>query len=644
MAEPGRERAEGQPESIDAEEPARRRETGGDVAKDEAHVPAWDAESLSETFHDKLIKFQTMERRLQLVTALAMLGVVVAALLVGARDVPLARAAVGWQFVTSTQVSTPLLICCVCLQAIAWGLLLGGGMHAHWPVRLITVALWSASMIVYGATAFGSGRNHSPLLAGAVLVSVVAGWAVSVAVWVVDGARTRAGAATHRHQLRFLTGAACLVLTLLVYGLGWLPDPTLSGLAQASTEQQLFVQTGILIPAVFLTGSDFTEWAEVAAGRLGTFLARRPRLLPPVAAAVALALAVNGIRVDGGVRPVVFNLVETLVVIAAALALGRLLVPRGPTEIPPATLIPTVLVMWILVGYSVVVSWTLSYPVGSAAEILQVLGLGAPARLLRALGGALGSYWIFRLPHSTAVFLQLLPVPVAAGLIAVGTRVRSLALAGFFLGVLTLGSVVLGDAKGLAAALGWGSGFVSWRDGTTAPALLCLVLLVWTAVNRGWSPAGLSLLRMMLVLSLGMQFLSWLVSFFDLVAVHGDALALLQALLLLMAIGWDVATSGAAVTNGHGPRAPRHARVMIYLSYSLVAASAIAFKALLPSATESIVTMLVGNGLDAWVEAGLNALGAPLLISYFVFGTLRWRRRFGRERGGEGRTRAPEPA
>ena len=89
----------------------------------------------------------------------------------------------------------------------------------------------------------------------------------------------------------------------------------------------------------------------------------------------------------------------------------------------------------------------------------------------------------------------------------------------------------------------------------------------------------------------------------------------------------DVATSGAAITNQHGPRAPRHARVVIYFSYTLLVASAIAFKALLPSATESFVTTLVGNSLDAWVESGLNALGQPLLICFFVFGVLRWWRR-----------------
>lgn len=631
MASPGQEKPETQPEPVDREGIRDAGATGGRRAREESRVPAWDVESLSETFQEKFIRFRNMDRRLRLVTILAMVGVVIAALLVAVRDLPVAQVAVGWQFVATAHVSTPLLICCIGLQALAWSLLLAGGMHAHWPVRLTSVGLWSAAMIVYGATPFGDGSTDSPFPAAAVLVVVLSAWALSGAVWVVDRSRIRAQRETHRHRLQLLTGAGCLILTLLIYAIGWLPHPVLSGLARASAEQQLFVQTGILIPAVFLTGSDFTEWAEVTAGRMGTLLARRGWLLPVVTLGVSLALVVNGLRVDHGPRGVIFNAVETLVVILVALVLARLLVPRGPTEIPPSTLIPTVLLMWVLAGYSIVVSWTLSFPLGSAAELLQVVGLHAPAGLLQTVAGALGSYWIFRLSHATAVFLGLLPVPAAVVLILIGLRVRSVALAGFFLGVLALGTIIFGNLDGLASTLGWGSGFVSWSDATTAPAALCLVLLLWMAVTRNWSSTSLALLRMTLVLSLGMQFLSWMVAFFALAAAHGEALALVQALLLLTAIGWDVATSGAAVTNQSGPRAPRHARVLLYFSYSLLAASAIAFKALLPSATQSIVTSLAGNSLDAWVEAGLDALGQPLLIIYFVFGLLRWRRRSGEQ-------------
>ncbi|MBO0686850.1 MAG: hypothetical protein J2P45_27195, partial [Candidatus Dormibacteraeota bacterium] len=243
--------------------------TEGRSPGEESSIPAWDAESLSETFQEKSIRLRSMERPLRLVAILAMAGVVLAALLVGMRDLPLARETVGLRFGLTSEVSTPLLIMCVILQAGAWSLLLMGAMHAHWPVRVISVGLWSAAMTVYGATPLFTSTHGTPW-AAAVLIVILAAWTLSAVVWLVDRSRIRVGGETHRQRLQLLTGAGCLVLTLLIYVVGWLPDPGISGLARASSEQQLFVQGGILIPTVFLTGSDFTEWAEVTAGRFGT--------------------------------------------------------------------------------------------------------------------------------------------------------------------------------------------------------------------------------------------------------------------------------------------------------------------------------------------------------------------------------------
>ncbi|HEX4212578.1 MAG TPA: hypothetical protein VIA06_04525 [Candidatus Dormibacteraeota bacterium] len=135
-----------------------------------------------------------------------------------------------------------------------------------------------------------------------------------------------------------------------------------------------------------------------------------------------------------------------------------------------------------------------------------------------------------------------------------------------------------------------------------------------------WSARPLALLRLLLVLILGLQLVYWLHAAFQTAIEHGESFSLLQGLLLVAAMLWDLATSGSAITNRGGSRAPRHSRVLIYLGYTLFASSAVAFGSLIPLHS-------LGDSADGWVEIGIDIIGPAFLTTYFAFGVLRlWRR------------------
>lgn len=566
-----------------------------------------------------------MEPNLLRVAVLAMAGIVTAGLLVAVRDAPIDRVVVRVPGLDPAPVSAPILVSCIVLQVVAWSLLLAGAMHAHWPLRATILTVWSLGMLAVVHGVAGSyvpaHDSRSPLavylvLAGTLLVVLLV-WEVAIAAWLLDRFHAGWAGRTHRHRLNLATGAASLVATALVYGLGWLAYPTPTELATTAVEQGNYLAT-FMIVVLLVSSSDFTEWAEVVAGRASIILARRrPALLVGGAGLASLALVVNGLRTDSDPRSLALGALEMIVLVGVALGLGRLLlVSRQPGDLPLLTLTWTVVVA--------ILPWAGSYLVlGTAGALLSDLSLfaalvGSPlAASLTNAAGALVNLSPQHLPSLAFLALQASSVPAAAALVLLARRSARLATPACFFAVLCTGFLC---QVSINVVLGHGNGLTLPRAISVAPALACLGLVAWLVTMGRWSGRDLALLRLVLVLALGTQFLEWLIAGFRDVAAYGGNLSPVQGLLLVAAMCWDVALSGSTVTNRDGPRVPRHSRVLMYFGYTLLASSAIALWSLIGFSS-------LGVGDDTWVSDGLTILGPPLLVTYFTFGVVRvWQR------------------
>ena len=101
---------------------------------------------------------------------------------------------------------------------------------------------------------------------------------------------------------------------------------------------------------------------------------------------------------------------------------------------------------------------------------------------------------------------------------------------------------------------------------------------------------------------------------------HTEAFTVSQATILLVALGWDVVSSGQAITNRHSDAFPRLARVATFIAYILSVALLVMFSTaghfVVPTNRE-VVTELVDP--DFYVQLGLALFGAPLIFLMAAF-------------------------
>lgn len=135
----------------------------------------------------------------------------------------------------------------------------------------------------------------------------------------------------------------------------------------------------------------------------------------------------------------------------------------------------------------------------------------------------------------------------------------------------------------------------------------------------------LPILRLVLVLTLGFAALEFLfASVFGTALDAGKRFTVLQAVVLVVAMLWDVLMSGESFTNTGGLAVPRHTRVLLYMGYTLLVVSAVLFL--------SSVQIQGGGSAgqefesDSWPQTGIATLGPPLLITFFLVNLAAWRR------------------
>ena len=574
--------------SEDRQAPAAAPLERGRREREDLHEIWEEAETLADHFRQTLISLRDMDLWPRRASVLAIGAIVVAALLIATRELPGPELRAGGGTIPLLQLAGAAV-----LSTLAWSYLLAGVIHAHWGLRLPVLILYT----VVGLTVVGQGllqlvavilglwflatrvhhalTPHQYLAVARILAAnlplalmAVAGVCVLAAVWVVVLGRRRTDEPA---RLALGTLLGCASATASLYALGALGS-VLGGMypvGDALNLEFVFLGTLVLPIVLFVTASDFAEWAEVVAGKAVAGVRGVHRLvLPAVAIVFAAAVLADSVRVAGGVGALARQLVPTLVLAAVAVLLGRLLLVRARRlRVPLSGLIA----------------------VGAAGFVFSITG---------PFSGITLDVWVSLL------------LAAAATCVVVG-RIRPR----FATSALLFAVVLL-----VAALADWhwaGGTFLTPEQLRTGGAVLCLAGVAFALVRYRLRPRGGQLVRMLVVLLLGLQALDWLSALFH--ASSDLGLAPLQASVVLAGLLWDVVTSGEAVTNVRGRRVPHHSRVLVYFGYEILAASAIVwFYA--STASRSL------QDTDFWVAGGIQLLGVPLLIVFFSLGLTSWLR------------------
>ncbi len=200
----------------------------------------------------------------------------------------------------------------------------------------------------------------------------------------------------------------------------------------------------------------------------------------------------------------------------------------------------------------------------------------------------------------------------------------AMATAALFAGTVALFGVLASLGVWAHIATGNDRGLVGLHiDGIQVfTGLICLACLGIAAWRRRLGGATRALLPAALTLVIGLQVISWIYDVYN-GTMSAGRFSIAQAVILVLALLWDIAMSGEAVTNGGNRWFPRHARVSLYFGYViLVLAAILYFSSLqLPAGGGAVESQFES---DVWPQAGLIILGVPLLVTLFAVKVSRW--------------------
>lgn len=149
---------------------------------------------------------------------------------------------------------------------------------------------------------------------------------------------------------------------------------------------------------------------------------------------------------------------------------------------------------------------------------------------------------------------------------------------------------------------------------------LCAYALIWRRMDTRWLEA----IRLALALNVGLLFISLMSNLYDkaIAASQSSAhhsISWAEALIVLIALGWDLLMSGETFTNRDDKWLPRHNRLLLYLGYILLTATLVVFFSAqsytyATSAHESFFES------EPWPQMGLQTLGPAMVVTAFALG------------------------
>jgi hypothetical protein len=262
---------------------------GKPIGDSNSETHSEDDKGLLALWHERAIDLRRLTWPLRLAVAASILAALASAALIMLRDVPQAHLLI---LISTDQPNAPIptaaFVVAFALWLVAWSAALTGALFGHWALRLFVFA-------VFLYVAIDSLVVHVVTLIYLAPLFVVALWMIVISLlqW-----RWHHMARPVARWLPVVSFGVVLICFAAHYALVWwagnlVHDATrlLTALIPVEFDAYSFV----LLPVLFLTGSDFAEWAEAVAAQ-GNALLRRFRSAWPLAGAtlvVAIAILVN---------------------------------------------------------------------------------------------------------------------------------------------------------------------------------------------------------------------------------------------------------------------------------------------------------------------------------------------------------------
>ena len=188
------------------------------------------------------------------------------------------------------------------------------------------------------------------------------------------------------------------------------------------------------------------------------------------------------------------------------------------------------------------------------------------------------------------------------GILTFGPHLRALATAGADSAHVKLGS--------------FPHAFGTWAL-TWTVAIGTLLAVAYWAVRRRHDPRWRRLLGMLLLLELALVVVDLMYWGYGREISANGQFPVLAALVIILALAWDVVMSGDSITNRHSVHFPRHTRVMLLMGYEMLVSTAVLFlSSLQVQATGGAVESLFES--DRYPQSGLIQLAIPVVLVLFL--------------------------
>jgi hypothetical protein len=532
------------------------------------------------SFGERLISFKTMEPPLRVLGGLAFSQLVVAALLIAVKDLP-----VGEVWFTRDRLPNPagmhisIVALTACILFVLFGLALAttGYFLAHRAARVWIAALGLPIVI-----------SVQPSLLALWLVFAIA--AVLVRIYYV------------RFWTKKLTPWLLWPILMLVTGSGIVTFWLLKRMVFITTFALAIATITICLwPLIMLAGTDWAEIFDTA----GEWLASKSTQNKAAWGAAVAALAVievlilahrHGWGLLWGMPEVIFGILVLRFVLRVAHFPAH-----WPTHLPKGSVILTM------------VGGLIAFPAGS---LMLLVAPGWLAVVAAVLGVVVAPFVLLIILSRRARLTWLLPVLL-------------------FLVVMDL--LPLCSVYGMSKITPSDSGIIQGRLFTSfyfldGPLLLAAVLSIVIPAKdlRARRPARevIEHLRTLFVLSTSVLGVYWLGSFvYQKAITAGESFRPALAAIVLIALTWDTLVSGHEITNVDGTLFPRRSRVLLFFGYISLAATTVLFWVSLKFTPGEELFGILSN-LEGIVQFGLATLAPTLLVTLFI---LRLRPTFARD-------------
>lgn len=550
------------------------------------HEPA----SFREQVRERIIGLGSMDRRLRLVVGAAIAQLIAAAIMVALRDLHLPSVIGDVTDNEESAISVATFCVAVVFLSVAWSFILAGALHAHWALRLPVLGLFGWAMAVESDTV--TGRSAGMVAALALVAAMLA---IAVAAMVRD--RRAPQAARHAWSVPRL-----LLLIPLVGGLyitAWLTSASTDDTENFTTAvaQQLYYMEYALIPALVLAGADFADWGHLLGTRASEALravrSAWPLLLGTVAVAAAMLVDARRVLDDD---------------FLTALPLGAILVAA------------VLLLVWLARSRT---DWPHAFPFAALAAVVVIDA--TEGFVVEHFAGGSDQSISDHIYAYSAVLWVALGFCAAVALISMRRRLRpAQAIALSFVVLVGVCNALFGldSVATVFPSLHISSDVVPLDvDGVRAVAAIATLLVLAIVVVRRRVGASLHLVGALLALDVGIQVLAWVDALFDRTAQAAETItggfSIMAGVVLLLALLLEILGSGEAITNRHDRWLPRPSRVLLYLGYVVLVASAVLYFSSLHDPSTGALREAQFDS-EEWVHGGVLFVGVPLVAALFL--------------------------